>query len=150
MSLYSTEEPPSSLDGDDAPSEPVKILTVVEPPGNYILRIFGTGDGPYTIEMQGMREDGAINLDTSITGTATPSLAETYRITYSPTGEASLSKPTEAPVANAGANQTGEQSYEITLDGSGSSDPDSDPLKYAWRFVSSLMAAWPPYQRPMQ
>ncbi len=137
MSLYYEEESPSSLDGDDVPSEPVKMLTVVEPQaGNYILRIIGTGDGPYTIEMQGERVDGTINLATSFTGIATPSLSETYRVTYSPTGEAALSQTNQAPVANAGTNQTGEQSYEIALDGSASHDPDGDPLKYAWSFVS--------------
>ena len=42
----------------------------------------------------------------------------------------------QAPVANAGTNQIGEQSYEIQLDGSGTADPDGDPIKYAWSFVS--------------
>jgi sugar lactone lactonase YvrE len=137
MSSYYEEEYISSLYGDDPQHEPFKMLTVVEPPaGNYIMKLFGTGDGPYTIKLQGVKDDGIINLDTSITGTATPSLSETYRITYSPTGDASLSQTNQAPVANAGSNQTGEQSYEITLDGSASSDPDGDPLKYAWGFAS--------------
>ncbi len=137
LSLYFSEEPPSSLDGDDVPEEPVKILNIVKPiAGNYILKIFGTGDGPYTIDMQGIKDDGTENLNTSITGTATPTLLESYRITYSPTGDASLSQTNQAPIANAGTNQTGEQSYEITLDGTASNDPDGDPLKYAWRMVT--------------
>jgi len=137
MSLYYRETPVTSLDAIGAPEEPYKKLIIIRPrQGNYILKYVGTGDGPYTINMEWTKSDGTPNLVKSFTGTATPSLSETYRVTYSPTGEASLSQANQTPVANAGTAQTGEQSYEITLDGSASYDPDVDPIKYAWSFTS--------------
>ncbi len=136
--LYYEQEPVSAAYGADDPNgHRYKELAIMKPSaGNYILKIFGTGDGPYTITMEGRQRDYTLNLNTSITGTAAPGLREIYRVGYSPTGQASLSQSNQAPSANAGTNQTGEQSYEIALDGSGSNDPDGDPLKYTWSFVS--------------
>ena len=42
----------------------------------------------------------------------------------------------DAPVANAGADQIGAASGQISLDGSGSYDPDGDALTYQWSQVS--------------
>jgi hypothetical protein len=39
-----------------------------------------------------------------------------------------------APVANAGLDRTGDEGAGITFDGSGSFDPDGDPLTYTWDF----------------
>jgi len=44
----------------------------------------------------------------------------------------------KAPIAYAGANQTVNENTLVTLDGSGSTDPDSDALTYLWAAPSGI------------
>jgi hypothetical protein len=45
--------------------------------------------------------------------------------------------PNRAPVAVAGPDQVGEPGVEVLLDGSGSYDPDGDPITHQWMLLSA-------------
>lgn len=47
------------------------------------------------------------------------------------------------PVANAGPDQTANHSQTITLDGTGSSDPEGAPISYAWSFDGADIGTGP-------
>ena len=54
----------------------------------------------------------------------------------------------EPPIANAGADQTVDEGDFVTLDGSSSSDPDSDPLTYLWTAPTGIALSDPTAVNP--
>ena len=69
----------------------------------------------------------------------------TFRLTVTdPTGleatdttSVNVETTNQPPVADAGPDQTATQNQLVTLDGSGSHDPDHDPLTYQWQQTAS-------------
>ena len=75
------------------------------------------------------------------------SVADTVDIT--------ISNINGTPIAEAGANQSVNEAVSVTLDGSGSSDPDGDALTFAWTqtagpnvTLSNATAASPTFTAP--
>jgi len=55
-----------------------------------------------------------------------------------------LPEPNDAPLADAGPDQTVPAGSVVTLDGSGSTDPDGDELEYRWEVLRAPTAVQPP------
>jgi hypothetical protein len=68
-------------------------------------------------------------------GTYVAQLVVSDGTAVSPADTVSIVTENVAPVARAGADQTGRIGQAIALDGSGSSDVDGDPLTYRWAFT---------------
>jgi hypothetical protein len=73
-------------------------------------------------------KDGAYVLSLVVNDGTVNSAADTVTIT--------ASTANSAPVANAGPDQNVSTGSVVTLNGSGSSDANSDPLTYSWSFTS--------------
>ncbi len=69
------------------------------------------------------------------------------------TVDVAVTNVNRAPTANAGASQTVNEGATVTLDGTGSSDPDGEPLAYEWTApagitLSDATAAQPTFTAP--
>jgi fibro-slime domain-containing protein len=91
-------------------------ITLSDPSSSSTSFVAGQ-DGTYTIQL--IVNDGQVD-----------SAADTVSII------ASAQAVNRAPIANAGADQQTLVGTPINLDGTGSSDPDGDPLLYQWTLVS--------------
>lgn len=113
----------NGIGSSDADSDPLTYAWVIDSkPGSSTATLSGAAtDNPtFTADVAGNYvisltvNDGTVNSD-----------ADTVTITATVPGNT-------PPVANAGSPQSVTTGTSVTLDGTGSSDADSDPLTYAW------------------
>jgi hypothetical protein len=95
-------------------SRPAGSTAVIGDPRAVRPTLVADRDGAYVVQL--MVLDGRTKALDSVTLTAGPG--------------------NSAPVADAGPDQTVPAGVTVTLDGSGSSDVDGDPLTFQWRLVS--------------
>jgi K319-like protein len=88
-------------------------------------------------------DETASTLDLSVAGTGDKGDAISLRVVAfdgivesSPLTSAQVTVANSPPLADAGADQTVNSGANFTLDATGSSDPDQDPLAYLWEQVS--------------
>ena len=124
----------------------LSATSVVVPAGSSespAVTVTPSGDGPVTV---------------SVTAASLPTSGATIGgVTFSHDGiQTGLGAATQAPEANAGADQTVHTGATVTLDASGSSDPDtSDTLSYNWKqtagttvTLSSTTVSGPTFKAP--
>jgi hypothetical protein len=117
----------ANLDGSGSASPQGSTLTykwslIAQPTGSAAAFNDATAQAPsFTLDRRGAYVGELI-----VSDGVTDSVPRTVAVTSA----------NRAPVANAGAAQTVSVGSTVTLDGSGSSDPDGLPLTYQWRFTS--------------
>lgn len=129
-----------------AGSNSVTAGTSVPIPGGFRWTIPTLGTETRTLSFQIMHsgnEDGMFAALSTLGGTFVNSDGATQTIT-SASPNVTVSGCNDAPLANAGADQSvnlsGSPTVSVSLDGSGSSDPDpQDTLTYTWNEGASLL-----------
>ncbi len=135
-STYGTESI-AAADVSDMSTGETKILEVHFPKeGEFGLEVIGVGSGAYELDFLGYDSLGSVSI-VRASGVASPDTRALYGISYSrvPGSQIHVTTP-GIPVAGAGADQITECQRDLqattAIDGSGSSDPDGDPLSCSW------------------
>lgn len=123
-----------TLDGSgsqDADNDPLTYHWTLasRPAGSSAALSSGTQpDSSFTADM-----DGTYVIELVVNDGTADSAPTTVTVT--------ASQANSAPTANAGPDQTIDAGTAVTLDGTGSTDADHDPLTYAWTLVSKPAAS---------
>ncbi len=123
-------------------------LTVSGPSGTYLGNVFsggssttgGTADRKNTLEQVLIASPAAGTYTVTVKAFNVPQGTQPFALVV--TGNATESGGNQTPIANAGPDQNAGVNATVTLNGTGSSDPDASPspLTYAWSQLSGPAA----------
>ena len=113
------------LSNDDLGDEPTTITAVTQGAKGSVVIDPGAASVTYTP-----------NLDTTGSDSFSYTITDVDLQTSTAIVSMTVTAINDAPVADAGADQTAFINGTVALDGSGSFDVDGDPLTYAWSFFS--------------
>jgi K319-like protein len=118
----------ASYSGPGTTPQVIDIVGLV--PGDYELSAVGTGEGQFTLRALHLTEKGTVVQQRDRQGVASPGRAiEAIAVRVPPPATGN-----EPPIAAGGPDRTVTPGTEVTLEGSGSVDPDGGPgpLGFAW------------------
>jgi hypothetical protein len=123
--IFGSSIPPALI---DLANTTVDLSTILgaDPGDNLGIAVVGCdldGDGLNDLAVEAVNADGP--------GNRKVNSGEVYVILGS-----TFATPNTPPVADAGPDQTVNVGATVQLDGSGSSDPDGDPLSFNWQFIA--------------
>ena len=108
----------------------IKTIEILKPAdGDYAINVIGTDIGSYVIDYSGYDESGDWSGFETFTGETTCGEIHVCNINYS-------SVANQPPLANADGPYIGDEGSPLTLDASGSYDPDGSISLYEWDFDS--------------
>jgi hypothetical protein len=99
-------------------SQPAGSAAVLETPMGRTASFIADQAGVYEVELQVRDNDSATGMSATVRITAIAPVTN------------------RPPIAHAGPDQQVEVGTSVVLDGSASSDPESDPISYQWMFIS--------------